>query len=92
MGTRKKSDQVVISKATYSVTLKVGFTFFTSKVELAGEPLVGDEVVVINGEGMVGLIVNVVRRSWSSQTGELTLVCKHDYVVTEDRLRQLGWG
>ena len=85
------ADQGSIAKTTYRVRLQVEFRFFTRKVELAGEPLVGDEVVVINGKTRVGLIVNVVRRSWNSRTGELTLICQHDYALSKDWLLQHGW-
>jgi hypothetical protein len=77
-------------KQMYRVTLSVDGRMFSSEVELNGEPLVGDEIVVFN-DPMVGLIVNVRKRSWDSKTGELRLICKHDYVITKEDLISKGW-
>jgi hypothetical protein len=77
-------------KRLYTVTLNLDGRIFSSEVELSGEPLVGDQIVVFNNP-TVGLIVNVFRRSWDSKTGELKLMCKHDYVITRETLISYGW-
>ena len=77
-------------KRSYKVTLNLDGRWFSSTIELAGEPIVGDEIVVFNSP-FVGLMVSVIRRSWDSKTGELTLMCKHDYAITRETLISCGW-